>query len=165
MRGPTTWLLAAALTALACDSSRQSGPGASASATPIAGAECQACGMVVREQPSPRGQVVHRDGKRVHLCSVGELLLYLREPSPHGAPSAVFVEALDPEADPHAGSTAERPWIRAESGFYVVGVPRKGIMGSPVLAYDEQSAAERAAARHGGRTVRWTELSTTSGRP
>ena len=35
------------------------------------GDECAACGMIVREQPSPRAQAVHRDGERVYFCSIG----------------------------------------------------------------------------------------------
>ena len=39
---------------------------------------CTACGMVVREQPAPRGQVIHRDGTRVFLCDFSMAFRALR---------------------------------------------------------------------------------------
>ncbi len=127
-------------------------------AVAIGAAECVACGMVVREQPAPRGQVVHADGKRAHLCSIGDLVQYLAEPSPHGKPSAIYVEVLAPEQDPKKNSTEQRPWVPAESAGYVVGVERKGIMGKPVLAYPSAEIAATAASAHSGQQRKWSDL-------
>ncbi|HMR06754.1 MAG TPA: nitrous oxide reductase accessory protein NosL [Polyangiaceae bacterium] len=131
---------------------------ASASAAPIGIAECAACKMVVREQPAPRGQAVHRDGTRVHLCSIGDLVQYLASPSPHGNATAVFVEALEVNFDPKGSDTKERPWVAAESASYVVGVDRERIMGPAVLSYRERGEAEAAAKAHGGKLRTWAEL-------
>lgn len=131
---------------------------AAASAAPIGAAECAACGMVVREQPAPRGQAVHRDGTRVHLCSIGDMVHYLQSPSPHGKPSALFVEALEPSFDPASIDTAPRQWVSAETASYVVGIERKRVMGRAVLAYAERSHAEAAAKKSGGRVKTWNEL-------
>lgn len=150
-------LLALGLTA--CDKKpSDAGNSAGTAAAPIGAAECSACGMVVREQPAPRGQVVHADGKRVHLCSIGDLVQYLAEPSPHGKPTAIYVETLDPAQDPKQNATEERPWAPAESAGYVVGVERRGIMGKPVLAYPSRELAVTAAARHKGQPKQWSEL-------
>ncbi len=131
---------------------------ASASAAPIGIAECAACKMVVREQPAPRGQAVHRDGTRVHLCSIGDLVQYLASPSPHGNATAVFVEVLNVNFDPKASDTKERPWVAADSASYVVGVDRKRIMGPAILPYRERGQAEVAAKAHGGKLKTWAEL-------
>ena len=129
-----------------------------ASAAPMGAAECAACKMVVREQPAPRAQAVHRDGTRVHLCSIGDLVQYLASPSPHGSAIAIFVEALEGDFDPKGSDTKERPWVAAESASYVVGVDRERIMGPAVLSHKDRVLAERAAQAHGGKVSDWAEL-------
>ncbi len=132
-----------------------SAPAAQASAAPFGGAECGACGMVVREQPAPRSQLVYHDGTRVFFCSVGDLVQYMRSPSPHGSVDRIYVEALDPAADPRKPSTALRPWVDAQSAAFVLGVERGHIMGVPVLAYASKTAALRVAKRYGGQLADW----------
>ncbi len=130
-------------------------PAAQASAVPFGGAECGACGMVVREQPAPRSQLVYHDGTRVFFCSVGNLVQYMQSPSPHGSVERVYVEVLDPKADPRQPSKALRPWVDAHQAAFVLGVKRGHIMGEPVLAYASRSAAEAVAKRYAGRLVTW----------
>ncbi len=147
--------LAALVLALACclgcrSQSNQDGQQAVVSAEPIDVQECAACGMVVREQPAPRGQVVHRDGTRAYFCSLGDMLQYIKTPSPHGAVAQVFVELLDPSVDPNKPRVELRPWAPAEKTTFVVGVPRPGIMGKPVLAYGSAAEAATVAKKHGG---------------
>jgi len=120
--------------------------------------DCASCGMIVREQPAPRGQLVHRDGKRVFFCSIGDLTTYLQAPSPHGAAQHVFVETVAPDVDPSRFDPSPRPWIKAEAGHYVVGIPRDRVMGDPVLVFDDAESAAQIAQMHGGRVVDWTAL-------
>lgn len=134
------------------------GPAAQASAAPFGGAECGACGMVVREQPAPRGQLVYHDKTRVFFCSVGDLVQYMQSPSPHGRVEKVYVEALDPKADPHQVAKAPRPWIDASQAAFVLGVARGHIMGEPVLVYASKSAAEGVARRYGGTLASWKSV-------
>ena len=117
-------------------------------------AECAACSMVVREQPAPRGQLIHRDGTRKFFCSIADMLQYLRAPSAHGKPKAIFVEALDPKADPKKTDPKARPWISAEKASYVTGVPRPNVMGAPVLVYQKRSDAERVKKEQSGSELR-----------
>ncbi len=121
-------------------------------------AECAACGMVVREQPSPRAQLVHRDGHRAHFCSMGDLLTYHKAPSSHGKPAAVFVEVMPPEAKASIHDRAALPWAKAANASYVVGFSRPGIMGAPVLVFADTKAAKTAAIRERGRMVDWAGL-------
>lgn len=132
----------------------------------IGPAECAACGMVVREQPAPRGQVVHRDGTRAHFCSIDDMLQYVHAPSPHGQVTDVFVETLEPGHDPADTSSEERPWAKSDAAgvSYVRGVERPGIMGPPVLVYASRAAAEAAAKAHGGEVTSWPELRATGRR-
>lgn len=135
----------------ACDSSRE-GTTAQKASSPrdISTQECAACGMVVREQPAPRGQLVHSDGSRAFFCSLGDMAQYMAAPSPHGGPETVFVEVLDPALPPSETASDARPWLDASRAFYVLGVPRSGIMGPPVLAYPTHTGASAIAEESGG---------------
>jgi nitrous oxide reductase accessory protein NosL len=78
-------------------------------AAPLLDQEDAVCGMLVREQSAPRGQVVHRDGTRFFFCSLGDMLVHIGAPFPHGRPQAIFVEVLKPEEDPMQSHTGEHP--------------------------------------------------------
>jgi nitrous oxide reductase accessory protein NosL len=114
--------------------------------------------MLIREQSAPRGQVIHRDGKRSFLCSIGDLLAYLAAPSPHGAPARVLVEVLQPTQDPAESHTGAHPWIDAEEGVYVVGLERPQVMGTPVLIYRDRAAAEHVIEEPSAKIMSWNEL-------
>jgi nitrous oxide reductase accessory protein NosL len=123
---------------------------ASHEAIPLDDQEDAVCGMLVREQSAPRSQVVHRDGSRFFFCSLGDMLVYLSAPSPHGRAEAVFVEVMDAGEDPALSHTGVHPWVAAAAAVYVVGIERPAIMGDPVLAYADRSQAERAMKGHSG---------------
>lgn len=151
---------ALALSAPTACSKHQDKGTATAAATPeaIGASECRACGMVVREQPAPRGQVVYADGERAFFCSIGDMVHYLETPSPRGAPTRVFVEALTPNEDPKQTNTSEHPWIAATDAHYVFGVAREGVMGKPVLVYASKEESSAAAARYGGHVLDYAGL-------
>ena len=115
--------------------------------------EDEVCGMLVREQSAPRSQVVHRDGSRFFFCSLADMLVHLSAPSPHGRTETVFVEVMEPEADPMRTHTGIHPWMPAEDAVYVIGIERRGVMGEPVLVYAGRSEAERAMQGHSGARI------------
>lgn len=137
------------------------GPSAEVALDPIAwkDAECAVCGMVVGEQPAPRGQIAWRDGSRSFACSLGDLRAAAQTPDPRGRPQAVWVEALPAADAPLAEVRGPLPWLRAESASFVVGVQRPGVMGHPVLAYASLAQARAAAVVAGGRLATWEALS------
>ncbi len=120
--------------------------------------ECASCGMIVVEQPAPRGQLVHHDGTREFFCSVSDLLTYLEAPSPHGSVISTYVEAMDPAADPRQLTFEARPWIDATRATYVVGIRRERIMGKPVLSYATRAGAAAVVEKYGGRVETWKQL-------
>lgn len=130
---------------------------------PITDKMCGACGMVVSEQPSPRGQIVYRDGVHAHACSLGDLALLAAAPSPHGKPVAVFVEPQDAVDDAVAVDRAAQPQAPATSLHFVAGVARPGIMGAPLLAFRDAARAKAEAGRRGGRVVDWATASAAHG--
>lgn len=138
----------------ACSTSEHETDSAQRSGTQsLAGAEGAVCGMVVSEQPAPRAQVVHRDGTRLHLCGIVDLLVHLDARSPHGEPTEIYVEAMEVDEDPREVSFGEHDWIRAESAIYRIGDERPQlIMGEPVMVYRDRASAESAVA-HGPTTI------------
>lgn len=111
------------------------------------------CGMLVREQSAPRGQIIHSDGSRFFFCSIGDMLVHLGAPSPHGRANVIFVEVMEPQEDPSQPHTGSHPWVPAEEAVYVVGIERPGIMGVPVLTYADRSDAERVIERYAGAQI------------
>jgi len=141
------------LAVLGCGGSEEGAAAGQHQPEALADQEGAVCGMLIRNQSAPRAQVVHRDGERAFLCSLGDLLVHLGAPSPHGSVGAAFVEVMDPSQDPLASHTGEHDWMPAAEASYVIGVERRGIMGAPVLAYASVSAANAVAARHDGARV------------
>jgi copper chaperone NosL len=126
---------------------------------PLGDAACAVCGMVVAEQPVPRGQIAYRDGHHDHFCSLGDLRVAVQSPSPRGKPVAVWVEAAP--ADVELVATAPLPWVAAEGAYFVVGFERPGVMGRPGLAAADPAVAAALAERFGGRVVDWAAVSGT----
>jgi copper chaperone NosL len=138
---------------LACGGEPATSAGSSAAGESLDDQECAVCGMLVRDQPAPRARIVHRDGTEVFTCSLGDLLVHLSVPSPHGHAATVRVEVLAPDEDPADRDRGAHAWVDADDASYVVGVERRGIMGPPVLAYAKRVDAERAASGHDGAHV------------
>jgi copper chaperone NosL len=142
-----------ALSLLSCGPADDSGAERAQEPVALRDQEDEVCGMLVREQSAPRGQITHSDGSRFFFCSIGDMLVHLGTPSPHGRVKAIFVEVMEPEQDPSQPHTGLHPWLPAEDAVYVVGIERPGIMGEPVLTYATRSDAERVIARHAGARI------------
>ncbi len=121
---------------------------------------CAACGMVVREQPAPRGQVLHRDGSREFLCSIDDLTHYLEVPSPKGKPVAVYAELMPDGHQTTDLDTTWKHWAEVADLIFVTGIDRDGVMGEPALTYRTKDAAEKAAEKFAGKIMNFDELRT-----
>lgn len=151
-------IVVASLALASCRDASEAGGSEALEAGAIDDHEGAVCGMIVRDQSAPRGQVIHRDGERAFLCSIGDLLAYLEAPSPHGNPASILVEVMDPSEDPSVPHTGDHPWIAARDGVYVVGIPRRQIMGPPVLIYRDRASAERVIAGTDALVLDYPEL-------
>ncbi|MBT8037207.1 MAG: nitrous oxide reductase accessory protein NosL [Verrucomicrobiae bacterium] len=119
---------------------------------------CSACGMVVREQPAPRGQVVFRDGSREFLCAIDDLVRFLEVPSPKGKPVKIFAEVMADGHDIADMDASTKPWLEADKVFFVTGIERGGVMGAPALTYQTKEAAQKAAEKFNGKVVTFKQL-------
>lgn len=152
-------LALAVLLAIGCDDAETVAVDTRASS--IAATSCEVCGMVVAEQPAPRGQLVYRDGTRAHFCSLGELRASVQGRSPHGSPVALYVEALPADFDPATNTAVEHPWIPAEGATYLTGATRPMVMGLPLLSFADEEEARAAAARLGLGVADWSAVRDT----
>jgi copper chaperone NosL len=128
------------------------------SAHPIGDAECNICGMLVEEQPAPRGQVLYRDGSHEFTCGIHGLHSLVSAPNPNGTPLSVYVESLEIDFDERQPSFEARPWIFAEEAYFVPLAERKMVMGAPFLSYADAETAKSKAESLGVSAVRWAEL-------
>ncbi len=125
---------------------------------PIDLAECAVCGMVVGEQPSPRGQLAYRDGTHAHICSIEEVRALAAAPGPRGTPVGVWVEDLPADFDWRNTSTEPLEWIDANAAWFVFGAERSLVMGVPVLTYGDSDEAYRVADALGTHPASWSDL-------
>ncbi len=124
----------------------------------IENAECEVCGMLVGEQPAPRGQVVYRNGHHAFTCSLEGLHALVSVRSPLGKPVGVYVEALPERFDWTQSSVEPHPWVAADEAFFVAGAKRSQVMGFPLLSFSEQPAARQAADSLGTQPHQWGQL-------
>lgn len=143
-------LIAVVAVVAACSDTAPAPETARAQPPEISDQECAVCGMLVRDQPAPRGLAIHRDGTQAFTCSLGDLLVELSSPSPHGRVTEVLVEVMGGGEDPSLRQTHAHAWVAADSAWYVLGVERGGIMGPPVLAYAQRADADAIAGSHEG---------------
>ena len=119
---------------------------------------CSACGMVVREQPAPRGQVVYRDGSREFLCAIDDLVRFLDVPSAKGKPVKIFAEVMADGHDITDMDASAKPWGEVDKVFFVTGIERGGVMGAPALTYQTEEAAKKSAGKYNGKVVSFETL-------
>ncbi|MCP4444404.1 MAG: hypothetical protein GY811_03545 [Myxococcales bacterium] len=143
--------------AVSCSEKNATTGSAKQGAEELAGHECAACGMTVRDQPAPRGQLVHNDATRLFFCSLSDMITYLEAPSPHGKVVQIYAESMDSDPDPIASKTELRPWINATTSTYVVGFEKR-VMGTPILSYSTAAEAEDLASRISAQVKSWEDL-------
>jgi nitrous oxide reductase accessory protein NosL len=124
----------------------------------IATSECDVCGMLVGEQPAPRGQLVYRDGTHAFTCSLQGLHSMVTTPDPRGQPVKVYVEDLGSGFDWTHSPTEPFPWVEAQDAFFVAGSRRDLVMGLPLLSYAQMNAAQHAADQLDSQPHSWSEL-------
>ena len=116
------------------------------------------CGMYVAEHPGPKGQV-HLANKDEPLWfpSVRDTVAYLMLPEQQDEVVGIYVNDAAQIGDwdnPEPGT-----WIDAVEAWYVVGSDRTGGLGLPeIVPFSSLSAATDFAARHGGETMRLSDI-------
>ena len=146
-------VLLLALGLAACGESQQPG----ASLDPVAfhdGDECHVCGMVISDFPGPKGEAVTAGGVK-KFCSAAEMLGWWLQPENRGRDMKLYVHDMGRSVWEHPDDSH---LIDATSAYYVIGTPLKGAMGAVLASFAEEGAAQKLAAEHGGRVLRFEEI-------
>jgi copper chaperone NosL len=117
------------------------------------GDSCTLCGMIIMDYPGPKAQIHYRDGRVDKFCCVQEMMsLYLQPDRPRGI-RAIYVTDM---ADRDWKSPGR--WIDAGNALYVYGASVSGAMGNEIVPFSDRVSAERFMKKHGGRIVRFREI-------
>jgi len=146
-------VLLLALGLAACGESQQP----AASFDPVAfhdGDECHVCGMVISDFPGPKGEAVTAGGVK-KFCSAAEMLGWWLQPENRGRDMKLYVHDMGRSVWEHPDDSH---LIDATSAYYVIGTPLKGAMGAVLASFAEEGAAQKLAAEHGGRVLRFEEI-------
>jgi len=156
-RGPVLAAIGLALALGACDD-RQEAAAPPPPEALTASAMGHYCGMNVLEHPGPKGQILleSRLGP-VWFSSARDTLAFTMLAEEPKDIRAIYVSDMA-RAQSWEDPGAEN-WVDARRAFYVIGSDRQGGMGAPeAVPFSDRAAAERLAARHGGRVVTFREV-------
>lgn len=118
---------------------------------PTAETRCVVCGMYPARYPEHRCQLSTGDGNTYHFCSSQCLVTFLAEPKQYVKKElkvkSVWVTVFQ-----------EHSYEYAFGLYYLVGSNLMGPMGREALSYRSHAAAEAAAQQHGGKVLRFNDL-------
>lgn len=149
-------VLLIAATLAGCGRSEQ--PGRSdAPPVPIeAGDECHVCGMLIGTFPGPKGEVYVRGSDRpLKFCSTRDLFSALLQPEMKPAVRQVYVHDMGATDWQHPADSA---FVDGRGAWYVTGHDLRGAMGPTLASFARREDAERFAAEHGGRVIRFNDI-------
>jgi len=142
--------MVAAMTLAACSPS-------SAPANPqelAPGTACALDGMLLLDYPGPKAQIHYADGTVEFFCDTVEMFSIALRPEQKRALRAVYTQDMGKEdwRQPRAN------WIDARTAFYVAGSKLRGSMGPTFAAFARREDAEAFLKQHGGRVLRFDEV-------
>lgn len=116
---------------------------------------CDLDGMLLADYPGPKAQIHFEGEPRPHwYCDTVEMFSTLLRPEQVRPVRAVFTQDMGlADWDQPRGH-----WFDAREGFYVLGSKRHGSMGPTLASFRNQADAQGFAQQHGGRVLRYAEV-------
>jgi nitrous oxide reductase accessory protein NosL len=113
---------------------------------------CPVCAMVPQRYPFGKCQIKTTGGQTIHFCSTQCLFAFL------GKPEAYVDAAMEPLLIWVVDRTSGM-WISGRTAFYVLGSKKVfGPMGYEALPFNSRSEAEAFAAKNGGETTSFNDI-------
>lgn len=111
-------------------------------------------GMLLKDYPGPKGQIIYSDGKTDFFCDTVEMVSAVLTPEQKRPIAAVFTQDM--------GKTDWRQpvghWIDARTAFYVVGSKKPGGMGSTFGTFSIEKDAQAFAQKEGGKVLHFKDI-------
>ncbi|MEZ5444689.1 MAG: nitrous oxide reductase accessory protein NosL [Gammaproteobacteria bacterium] len=150
LRSPRAYSLALMLALAACSK-------APTSTAPVEIGDDTACaldGMLLRDYPGPKAQLQYAESEPEFFCDTVEMFSMLLRPEQARRVVAAYTQDM-------AKAEWNQPrgeWIDARQAFYVQGSNLMGSMGPTFAAFSRREDAEAFAREHGGKVLRFEEV-------
>ncbi len=115
---------------------------------------CSLDGMILADYPGPKGQIVYARGDPDFFCDTMELVSILLRPEQVKPVAGAFTQDM-------AAADWAQPkghWIDAKTAWYVLGGDLEGSMGPTLATFARADDAQAFARKHGGRVLRFDEI-------
>lgn len=116
---------------------------------------CALDGMLLADFPGPKAQIHYATGAPDFFCDTNEMFSIYLQPEQAKRIIALYTQDMG-KAD---WEQPEGHWIDARQAYYVQGSGRMGSMGPTLASFASRQDAEDFAQRHGGKVLRFDEVS------
>lgn len=116
------------------------------------------CGMNLKEHAGPKAHIILASRREpIWFSSARDAFSFSMLPEEAKDIRAIYVSDMAKAQDWDAPGAAK--WVEARQAFFVIGSRKQGGMGAPeTVPFSDRVAAEKFAAEHGGRVVRFDEV-------
>ncbi|MCG3200797.1 MAG: Copper-binding lipoprotein NosL [Gammaproteobacteria bacterium] len=115
---------------------------------------CALDGMLLRDYPGPKAQLQYAESEPEFYCDTVEMFSMLLRPEQARRVVAAYTQDMA-RAD---WNEPRGQWIDALRAFYVRGSGMMGSMGPTFAAFSRREDAEAFAQKHGGKVLRFEEV-------
>lgn len=115
---------------------------------------CSLDGMPLADYPGPKAQILYEQGPPDFFCDTVEMFSVLLAPEQKRPVRAVYVQDMAKTGWRHPAGN----WIDARAAFYVSGSDQRGSMGATFASFAVERDARDFAAKHGGKLLRFGEV-------
>lgn len=122
---------------------------------------CKVCGMIIVDFPGAKAQIHYKSGKYDAFCSSLDMFLFYLQPDRPTNIIAIYVNDMGKAEHEHP----KEHWIEAKDAVYVKGGDIMGAMGEAIVPFSDIKAAEGYITKHGGKIVRFDEVTMDALRP
>lgn len=120
--------------------------------------DCHICGMIVLDQQGPKGQArLQGRDKPAYFCSTTDLMAFLFQPDSPAIVREAWVHDMH-NANWQSPENHSRAYLNAYQAWYVLDHDLRGAMGHTLAPFSSQEHAEAFVADHGGRVLRFEEI-------
>jgi copper chaperone NosL len=115
---------------------------------------CAVDGMLLKDFPGPKAQIVYAEGKPDFFCDLMDLFSTVLIPEQRRQVAAVFVQDMGKTNWEHPQGN----WIDAKTAIYVAGSKKPGSMGATFGSFGSMQDAQAFVKAEGGRIVRFDQI-------